>query len=137
MKYVAGLIAIALVAVAVFFVVGRDDGQNNDTPNQQTESTTQESEDSTSENQPASTNKVTISNFTYSPSDITVKKGTTVTWTNNDSVSHDVVGDSDNELKSELLQNGQSYSFTFNEVGTFNYSCTPHPQMHGTVTVTE
>ena len=85
------------------------------------------------------TDKVTIKDFAYVPATITVKKGTKVTWTNQDSTRHDVTPDSesDNFKASELLSKGESYSFTFNTAGTYTYHCGPHPQMKGTVIVTE
>jgi plastocyanin len=85
-----------------------------------------------------STDKVQISGFAFSPKNITVKKGTTVTWTNKDSAVHNVTeSDSQDGPKSGSLSQGQSYSFTYNSAGTFNYECTIHPGMTGTVTVTE
>ena len=84
------------------------------------------------------TASVTISNFAFSPAALTVKKGTTVTWTNQGSTAHTVVeNDSQSGPKSGDLNHGQSYSFTYNTVGTFNYHCSIHPSMTGTVTVTE
>jgi len=86
----------------------------------------------------ASTDSVEIKDYAFSPKTITVKKGTKVTWTNQDSVQHDVTSDTDGKgPSSELLSKGESYSFTFDEVGTFTYHCSPHPYMKGTVVVTE
>ena len=138
MKYLAGLIVIALVAAAAFIIAGRDNDQNDNDSTQQTGSTTQNTENTSSNNQVATaTDKVSISNFAFSPTDITVKNGTTVTWTNNDGVAHTIEADSDNGPKSENLGNGDTFSFTFNQVGSFNYICGLHPSMHGTVTVTD
>jgi amicyanin len=88
---------------------------------------------------PVTTDKVDIKDFAYSPSTITVKKGTTVTWTNQDSTKHNVAPDTETgDFKaSELLAKGQTYSVTFNTVGTFSYHCTPHPYMKAQVIVTE
>ena len=88
---------------------------------------------------PASTAAtVSISNFAFSPSSLTVKKGATVTWTNKDSIGHNVKEtDGQDGPKSGDLNQGQSYSFTFNTVGTFKYNCSIHPNMTGTVIVTE
>lgn len=87
---------------------------------------------------PVATDTVTIENFAYSPADITVKKGTTVTWTNKDSTAHTVTeNDGKAGPDSGTMDNGKSYSFTYNTVGTFKYHCTFHPNMLGTVTVTE
>jgi plastocyanin len=81
---------------------------------------------------PAATHRVTIANFAFSPSSLTVSRGTTVTWTNNDSAPHDVRG---GPLHSPTLNHGASYSYTFKSAGRFSYICTFHPSMHGTVTV--
>lgn len=84
----------------------------------------------------ATGNAVTIAHFQFSPQSITVKAGTTVTWTNNDSVSHTVTGDNGGPGSSGL-SNGQSYSYTFTTPGTYTYHCTIHPMMKGTVVVTQ
>jgi|GEM_PF-1113042 len=78
----------------------------------------------------------TIANFAFNPGTITVKKGTTITWQNNDTAPHTVTSDS-GAFSSQTLQKGQSYAHTFNTTGTFAYHCTVHPMMHGTVIVTE
>lgn len=85
---------------------------------------------------------VTIANSTFTPAQLTVKKGTTVTWTNRDSMGHNVVSDEDAPeggppKESELFGQGEAFSFTFDTVGTFPYHCTPHPFMQGTVEVVE
>ena len=96
---------------------------------------------SSTNNSPGSTsqtNSVTISNFAFSPAAITVKKGTAVTWTNKDSTTHTVTeNDSQDGPKSGELNQGQSYTFTYNTAGTFKYHCSIHPDMTGSVTVTE
>jgi plastocyanin len=70
---------------------------------------------------------------------LVVQKGTTVTWTNYDPVAHSVEsGTHDNPtglFESSLLNQGQSFSYTFNEAGTFVYHCDPHPYMTGVVIV--
>lgn len=87
----------------------------------------------------AELNSVSIKDFAFSPSTITVKKGTKVTWTNQDSTRHDIAPDNETSefKKSDLLGKGQSYEVTFNTVGEYTYHCTPHPQMTGKVIVTE
>lgn len=88
---------------------------------------------STTESQMASsTQEVSISNFAFDPATLTVEKGTTVLWTNKDTVPHNVVGD---EFTSPTLNPGDSFSYTFHEDGTFSYRCTFHPQMKATVLV--
>jgi amicyanin len=85
---------------------------------------------------PATTdgNTVIMLDHKFQPEEITIKKGDTVTWTNKDSAKHDITGLT---FGSELLSKDQSFQQIFNEVGTFDYSCTPHPYMKGKVIVTE
>jgi len=68
---------------------------------------------------------VSIVNGSYSPSDVTVAPGTTVTWTNNGTVAHTVTAD-DGSFGSPMLNPGDSYSHTFSTAGTFRYYCIPH-----------
>lgn len=84
----------------------------------------------------ANVSNVTIQNFQFSPQSITVAAGTTVTWTNRDSVSHTVTGDNGGPASSQIAT-GQSYSYTFATPGTYTYHCTIHPMMKGTVIVTQ
>ncbi len=95
------------------------------------------SSSSSSSSTSEATNSVTVQNFAFSPADITVKKGTAVTWTNKDGATH-TVSESDGKTgpNSGSLDSGKSYSFTFNTVGMFKYRCDIHPEMTGTVTVT-
>jgi plastocyanin len=77
----------------------------------------------------------------FSPTRIQVVLGTTVTWTNQDTVPHNVtlspvVMSSSNNWESELLYPGQSFSYTFASQGTFQYHCQEHPGMVGVVIVT-
>jgi plastocyanin len=78
--------------------------------------------------------KVDISNFAFNPGSVTIKVGETVTWTNNDSASHNVKAD-DGSFASSTLGNGASFSYTFNTAGTFTYKCGFHAKMTGTVIV--
>ena len=83
------------------------------------------------------TANVGIVNYQYYPKTLTVKKGTTVTWTNEDAAAHTVTSIGANLiLNSALFGENKTYSYTFNEVGTFDYYCKPHPYMKGTVVVT-
>ncbi|MFB9928000.1 plastocyanin/azurin family copper-binding protein [Amycolatopsis halotolerans] len=82
-------------------------------------------------------NAVGIKDFAFAPAATTVKKGTTVTWTNQDQDAHTVTSTgSGGPLRSPTLQTGQSYQYTFSKPGTFEYLCTIHPFMTATVTVT-
>jgi plastocyanin len=81
---------------------------------------------------PGEANTVNIQNFAFAPETLTVKKGATVTWTNNDSAPHQIKSDTFN---SDRLSGGQSFSFTFNDAGTFDYICSIHPSMKGKIIV--
>ncbi len=76
---------------------------------------------------------VTIDNFTFTPQKITVKVGDTVTWTNGDDIPHTVT--SIGHFRSRALDTGDKYTFTFTTPGTFEYFCSLHPQMQGSVVV--
>lgn len=78
---------------------------------------------------------VSIANFSFQPSAITVAVGTTVTWTNNDTAGHTVTAD-DGSFKSDRLGTGSTFSQTFATAGTFAYHCSIHSSMTGTITVT-
>jgi plastocyanin len=77
---------------------------------------------------------VEISGFAFVPSTLTVSVGTTVTWTNKDSVSHTVTSD-DNLFDSGTLPTGATFDHTFDQKGTFEYHCSFHPYMTGKIIV--
>jgi plastocyanin len=80
-------------------------------------------------------NSVAIVDNDFSPSNITVKAGTTVDWTNTGSAQHTVTAD-DGSYDSSFLSSGAKFTHTFATAGTFTYHCNVHSSMHGTVTVT-
>lgn len=136
------VILLALVGVAGFRML-TDDEEPAPTTTTQTTPATDNTEDSTTATTPTTepeattTDEVEIEDFAYTPSTITVKKGTTVTWTNKDAMVHTVTSDSGSQMDSGNMSEGDTYSVTFDEAGTFTYHCVPHPQMKGTVIVTE
>lgn len=73
---------------------------------------------------------IEIRNYRYIPESPTVKVGQTVRWTNYDSVPHDVVGSG---IESEYLEKGDTFIYTFEKAGTYEYICTIHPWMNGKV----
>lgn len=83
----------------------------------------------------AATASVKIDNFVFGPAVLTIKVGTTVTWTNNDDVPHAVVSDDHTTFKSKVLDTDQSFSFTFTKPGQYPYFCSIHPHMTGKVVV--
>lgn len=118
------LIIIAVVAVVLFMLYKKPSTDITPAP--------------TSKNPPSQTAiaTVSVSNFAFNGSSIQVKKGTRVVWTNIDGAAHTVTSDS-GVFSSALLQRDESFSYTFTKTGTYPYHCTPHPSMHGIVTVTE
>lgn len=77
--------------------------------------------------------KVTIDNFTFTPPEVTVKVGDTVTWTNRDDIPHTVV--SAGKFRSKAMDTDNSFSFTFTEAGDYKYFCGLHPHMTGMIKV--
>jgi plastocyanin len=78
---------------------------------------------------------VTMEGIAFKPAEITIKAGDTVTWTNEDSVGHDVTGDDFKSGDAGGLAQGDTFEHTFDKAGTFDYVCTVHPGMEGTVKV--
>lgn len=110
--------------------IGMD--QTNTLPAGNSQTTTPPANPSgSSQSQPAAA-AVAIQNFSFQPTPLTVSVGTTVTWTNKDSVNHQIKSASFN---SSPLSQGQTYSFTFQTAGTYDYSCAIHPTMHGQIIV--
>ena len=80
---------------------------------------------------------VSISNFTFAPTAMTVRAGQQVTWLNDDDAPHTVVGtDPGSPLKSPALDTGDKYSVTLTRPGTYRYFCSLHPHMTGSINVT-
>ena len=82
----------------------------------------------------SSRSTVTIRNFAFEPRVLSVRRGTTVRWVNDDNNPHTVTGDTTGP-RSPLLDRDQSYSYTFSDLGTFPYHCELHPEMRGMVEV--
>lgn len=138
---------LVLVGFAAFVIIGAmdDEGADNtvDTVMNGTNASDlpadAETEGNTTETPPADSATVTIQNQSFGPDKITVKKGTTVTWTNQDAMEHKVTPDSPTSgfQQGKLLARGESYSVTFDTVGSFSYFCSLHPDMRGSVEVVE
>jgi len=146
-NFIKWLIILAVLAAGVVLAAsilsndqtpgtnGESQTNTAQTDNQSIEETPAETEP---EDQPAvestSVSIVSSSNDGFSPRVITVKAGSTVTWTNQDSLPHTV--EFDNE-ESDQLNSGDTYSKTFDAAGTYEYICGIHPNMTGTVVVTD
>lgn len=77
---------------------------------------------------------VEIADFAFAPDSSDVKVGDSVKWTNQDGATHTVTAD-DGAFDSGNLAGRKSFSFTFDEAGTFAYHCDIHQSMTGTVVV--
>jgi len=122
----AGVIVIAMVAIlAVLMLMAACGSSGGDTTTTGTPGTTGSSGGGA---------QVVMKSMAFDPASVTVKAGESVTWANQDSATHTVVGDND-EFKSGDLANGGSFSFTFDKAGTYTYHCGIHPSMKGTVVV--
>ena len=78
--------------------------------------------------------QVMIDNFTFGPQRITVSAGTKVTWRNRDDIPHTVTS-SAKLFKSKVLDTDDEFSFAFTTPGMYEYFCSLHPHMTGTVAV--
>ena len=78
--------------------------------------------------------EVTIKDFMFSPTSLTVKAGSTVTWTNEDDEPHTVVSD-EKLFRSGSLDTNDSFKFKFDKTGTYHFTCSIHPRMLGTIVV--
>lgn len=127
-KILIALLVLIVVGVATYFIVfkGKTEGGGQGAEYAQKSPAAS-----------AATVKVSIKNFAFAPTPLTVKKGTTVIWTNDDSAPHTVTSVSGGPLNSGTLSTGNTFSFVFSQAGSFDYFCTIHPTMKGRVIVTE
>jgi len=130
------VVVLVIIAVAGFFIIeGRSSQpttsqiQNTPTNEVPTMATTEATTSA-----PSTQNTVSIENFSFNPGEITVKAGTEVTWTNNDSTIHTVTSDT-NAFQSGNIAPGATFKFTFSQAGTFSYHCSIHSSMTGKVIV--
>ena len=79
---------------------------------------------------------IKMQNIAFDPKSVTVKVGQKVTWTNDDTVDHNVTSQSGETIKSDNFGKGGTFSFTPTKAGTIKYVCTIHPGMTATLTVT-
>ncbi|SMX31602.1 cupredoxin domain-containing protein [Octadecabacter ascidiaceicola] len=81
------------------------------------------------------THTVTIKSMAFTPENLTISAGDTVTWVNEDRPRHSAWEDSGDAFDTGLLAQGDSASVTFNSAGSFSYRCRPHGNMRGSITV--
>ncbi|MEK6918709.1 MAG: cupredoxin family copper-binding protein [Nanoarchaeota archaeon] len=78
---------------------------------------------------------IVIGGQKYLPQTLTINKGETIVWVNDDSMQHTVTSDSGSELNSGTIGLGQKYSHTFENAGTYEYHCEFHSSMKGKIIV--
>lgn len=78
--------------------------------------------------------QVKIDNFKFGPANLTVSKGTSVTWTNQDDIPHSIVITALG-THSKVMDTDQAFTYQFDKAGTYSYVCGLHPFMHGQVVV--
>lgn len=127
----AAIVTIAASAFAVGAATMSDSDSRSDEP---TSEPVVSSESSVAPSPSASDLAVTIAKFAFDPPDITGTIGDTVTWTNDDDVTHNVFT-SDQLLASDDLERGDSYSITLKDASVIEYYCDIHQYMRGTITV--
>ncbi len=107
-----------------------DSPLDSETPPEQSKDDRRSSDDAA----PRREGDVDIMNFRFAPRTLTIAVGTKVTWTNRDDVPHTIVS-VDKKFSSPVLDTDESFSQTFTNPGTFDYYCSMHPQMTGTILV--
>ena len=131
--YIYLLIAVVVVLGGLGIYWAMNQNNNTNTMNSMDMNNNSSNDNS---NKASETNSVTIQNFAFSPVNISVKAGTKVTWTNNDSATHTITETDDKTgPNSGNVAPGSSYDFTFTKPGIYHYHCAIHPSMTGTVTV--
>jgi plastocyanin len=80
--------------------------------------------------------KVTLKDFAFHPMELVVPPGSTVTWVNEDPVEHTVVNLPDGAVfRSSGLKQGDTFTFTFDGPGEYDYYCSIHPSMRGKIII--
>jgi len=139
---IIAVVVIAIIAGAVLFLGGQSLGPSvSPTPTgtvqeqlSPTDAVMKEEGQATDEAMMEKEVSIDIANFAFLPKTMTLKKGATVTWINQDTVAHTATAD-DASFDTGLLAKGESGSVTFDKPGTYSYHCTPHPNMKATIVV--
>ncbi|MFI6363362.1 plastocyanin/azurin family copper-binding protein [Nocardia sp. NPDC050630] len=129
-------IATGSVLAATVLLAGCGSGGTNSTPTSTTAKSGHTTTTTKAGDSKTAAVTVDVTDMKFSPADVTVKVGETVTWKFKDSVPHTVqgIGDKAMGINSPIFDKGE-WSYTFFAPGTYRYLCSLHPQMRGTVTV--
>ena len=130
--------ALAVGAVAALALLGACGGSDSDGSDGAATATTPTTAASTTTGLPP--DAVTVKLFQFTPSELVVNVGTTVTWTNQDQILHTATagatpGTADGKFDGPMDGVGQSANFTFDQPGTYPYFCRRHTSMTGTIVV--
>lgn len=137
------IIIIAIIVIAglgiIYFLPQFNNGMNY-YPNTNTNQSSNNPPVNNPSNQPSGTGttttpqtyNITIKNFAFDPATLNIKVGDTVTWINQDIAPHRPNG---TIFHSNVINPGQSFSFTFNAAGTYDYICLIHTYMKGRIIV--
>ncbi len=128
MRYTPKPVHLAILTVVLISFIALCGCTSNSPPSSATPVPTQ--------TQVSGATTVSIQNFAFIPVSVTVTKGTTVTWVNQDSTDHQIASDTPGIFGSNSLPKGAGYSFKFDTPGTYPYHCAIHPSMKATVIVT-
>lgn len=124
MYVIIGIVVVLILGVGGYFALNGNSANNSSSG----------SNSNGNNNNPVPAGTVVISQETFKPGTITVNKGETVTWQNNDSIDHTVVAD-DGSFDLGTIAGGAKVQRTFDTVGTFKYHCSIHTFMKGMVIV--
>ena len=83
---------------------------------------------------PSNVAQIVIKDFMFAPDSLTIKAGTTVTWSNKDDEPHSVVSDT-GLFRSGDRDTDETFSFRFDQPGIYHFTCSIHPKMVGTIIV--
>jgi plastocyanin len=139
----------AFLALTAIGAAGCGGSDSSTTTTSESDTTTSESESDTTTSEPGDDSggnagapsgdavrsaEVEIEDFSYRPDPVTIEEGGKVIWKNRDSVPHTATA-ADGSFDTGTIEEDKIKSETFKEPGTYEYVCSIHPQMHGTVEV--
>lgn len=132
-KYLILFLVMALAVFMLFIGISCNNSAAQAEEKEETAIAAPVEEESTeAEVKPGTEHEVIIENFAFDSSDLIIKAGDTVTWTQNDGTPHTVRMDA---FESDKLSKGDTFSFTFDDAGTYEYICGIHPTMQGKIIV--